>query len=272
MLAKVVCVAVGAGSFVASMTPPRAAAAATTTNRKLKIQSEGRFLDRFFVDWLPTLIIRLTLFLVMTYTGCLLWIYHTAATGRDGCVNCNDVQEYQVWRQLLVLKSWHPMVCAMAIFGGWLRRWSFATLDRFFTYRLTIHADHKLVSTGPYKYLRHPSYTGALLAVSGAYLLLLHQGLWPIFTALLSGWTRSYLIPASPMVPPVLTVLQGAIPVWGQLTGPNGGAWVTAALTAFYVEMFRRRIKGEEAMLKQHFGKEWDLYASQRWRFIPLLF
>ncbi len=48
-----------------------------------------------------------------------------------------------------------------------LRWWSIVQLGRFFTVNVAIAADHRLVESGPYRYLRHPSYTGALLAFSG---------------------------------------------------------------------------------------------------------
>src|SRR6202035_958587 len=48
-----------------------------------------------------------------------------------------------------------------------LRWWAIIHLGRFFTVNVAIHAGHHLVDTGPYRYLRHPSYTGALLMVFG---------------------------------------------------------------------------------------------------------
>ena len=33
---------------------------------------------------------------------------------------------------------------------------------------MTIQADHQLVDRGPYRILRHPSYTGGLIALAGA--------------------------------------------------------------------------------------------------------
>jgi protein-S-isoprenylcysteine O-methyltransferase len=48
-----------------------------------------------------------------------------------------------------------------------LRWYSIVILGRFFTVNVAIAADHRLIDTGPYRYLRHPSYTGALLAFLG---------------------------------------------------------------------------------------------------------
>ena len=52
--------------------------------------------------------------------------------------------------------------------GGLILRWySIVILGKFFTVNVAIAADHRLIDTGPYRYLRHPSYTGALLAFLG---------------------------------------------------------------------------------------------------------
>jgi len=58
---------------------------------------------------------------------------------------------------------------ALALFLGGLalRWWSILTLGRFFTVDVALHADHQLVRRGPYRALRHPSYTGALAAFVG---------------------------------------------------------------------------------------------------------
>lgn len=51
---------------------------------------------------------------------------------------------------------------------GVVLRWSaIIQLGRFFTVDVAIAEDHRLVETGAYRYLRHPSYTGALLAFTG---------------------------------------------------------------------------------------------------------
>jgi protein-S-isoprenylcysteine O-methyltransferase len=56
-----------------------------------------------------------------------------------------------------------------AVFAaGIILRWyAILALGRFFTVNVAIAADHQLVEAGPYRLLRHPSYTGALLAFLG---------------------------------------------------------------------------------------------------------
>lgn len=47
-------------------------------------------------------------------------------------------------------------------------RWvAIVSLGRFFTVDLAIHRGHALVSTGLYRYIRHPSYAGLLAAFAG---------------------------------------------------------------------------------------------------------
>ena len=48
-----------------------------------------------------------------------------------------------------------------------LRWWAIITLGRFFTVDVTIEKDHQLVERGPFRIVRHPSYTGVLLAFVG---------------------------------------------------------------------------------------------------------
>jgi protein-S-isoprenylcysteine O-methyltransferase Ste14 len=59
---------------------------------------------------------------------------------------------------------------------GWLglllRWWSFVTLGQYFTVVLKTSEDQPVVDRGPYRVLRHPSYTGLLLAFAGCVLML----------------------------------------------------------------------------------------------------
>lgn len=54
------------------------------------------------------------------------------------------------------------------IFGGFaFRYWAIKVLGRFFTSKVHIQSDHQLVNNGPYRILRHPSYTGAWVSALG---------------------------------------------------------------------------------------------------------
>lgn len=48
-----------------------------------------------------------------------------------------------------------------------LRLWSFRTLGRYFTFQVMTSADQPVITTGPYRFVRHPSYTGILLILAG---------------------------------------------------------------------------------------------------------
>jgi protein-S-isoprenylcysteine O-methyltransferase Ste14 len=48
-----------------------------------------------------------------------------------------------------------------------LRWWAIITLGRFFTVDVVVEKDHEVVERGPFRLVRHPSYTGVLLAFVG---------------------------------------------------------------------------------------------------------
>lgn len=73
--------------------------------------------------------------------------------------------------------TFHWTVSAIAglvciVLGGALRYWSIKTLGRFFTASVLVTDSQKIITAGPYKILRHPSYTGGLLTVVGTPLVL----------------------------------------------------------------------------------------------------
>lgn len=58
---------------------------------------------------------------------------------------------------------------------GLIVRWgSIIYLGRFFTVDVAIARDHQLITTGPYRYVRHPSYSGTLLIFLGFSLCMLN--------------------------------------------------------------------------------------------------
>ncbi|WP_425956919.1 methyltransferase family protein [Xylanimonas sp. McL0601] len=56
---------------------------------------------------------------------------------------------------------------AVAWLGVLLRWWSVATLGSYFTTVVRTSGDQRVVDRGPYRVLRHPAYTGLLLAFVG---------------------------------------------------------------------------------------------------------
>jgi len=80
----------------------------------------------------------------------------------------------------LLFKHWHYLplalpylprqAVALVLFaaGVGLRMAAIAYLGRLFTSHITINHSHHLVKKGPYRWLRHPSYLGLLLAFAAA--------------------------------------------------------------------------------------------------------
>jgi protein-S-isoprenylcysteine O-methyltransferase Ste14 len=60
----------------------------------------------------------------------------------------------------------------VALSGVALREWAILALGRLFTQSVMIREQHVVVATGPYRWLRHPAYTGTLLTLVGLMLTL----------------------------------------------------------------------------------------------------
>jgi protein-S-isoprenylcysteine O-methyltransferase Ste14 len=75
------------------------------------------------------------------------------------------------------LPGWvcYPGIILMAA-GIVVRQWSIAVLGRFFSGVVEVQKDQTLVEKGPYRYVRHPSYTGALIFFVGLGLALQSWG------------------------------------------------------------------------------------------------
>jgi len=69
-----------------------------------------------------------------------------------------------------------------------LRGWAFKTLGQYFTHVVMVSTDQPVISAGPYRLLRHPSYTAILLITVGV-------GLASANWAGLAGITLLVLIP-----------------------------------------------------------------------------
>jgi protein-S-isoprenylcysteine O-methyltransferase Ste14 len=56
---------------------------------------------------------------------------------------------------------------AVVLTGSVVRLWAITTLGRWFTYDVRVTEGQPVVRTGPYRWVRHPSYTGVLLVLLG---------------------------------------------------------------------------------------------------------
>lgn len=66
----------------------------------------------------------------------------------------------------------------LIVAGIGLRAWSIITLGRFFQYQIDIQPGHRVVTSGPYRYLRHPAYSAVALVLVG--IALASDDLWSL--------------------------------------------------------------------------------------------
>ena len=133
---------------------------------------------------------------------------------------------------------WGTLLTALA---SLLRLSSFGSLGRYFTYQLAILPSHALVTTGPYAYIRHPSYVALPFAIFGWNLSFTSHG-----TVLREWFGESNT-------------------EWAVLTSMVGMLYVCWQLA--------KRAELEDEVLKEEFGKEWEDWARVvKYRFIPWLY
>jgi len=56
---------------------------------------------------------------------------------------------------------------AIALLGMALRQWSVVALGQFFTVQVHVRSGQTVVDTGPYQWVRHPSYTAIIMSFVG---------------------------------------------------------------------------------------------------------
>lgn len=132
---------------------------------------------------------------------------------------------------------------ALATSGGLIRIACHRALGRFFSWQMSVQDGHKLITTGPYSVVRHPSYSGWCLLVAGNALALLSPGSY--FSA--SG---------------LLDSRAGKV-----------GAGTVLGYLAFITYVLVKRIPKEDEVLSKEFGAEWQVWAKDTpYRLIPYLY
>ncbi|KAH8172296.1 isoprenylcysteine carboxyl methyltransferase (ICMT) family protein [Sarocladium implicatum] len=121
-----------------------------------------------------------------------------------------------------------------------LRLFSFSGLGKNFTYKLS--EPDELVTTGLYRWVQHPSYTGIIALFIGNGLLFLRP----------DGVLR--------LLAPSVELSDTLMAFWA-VGGVSFICLMTMALS--------KRVKQEEQLLKNVFGKQWIEWHSRTARFIP---
>jgi Putative protein-S-isoprenylcysteine methyltransferase len=67
--------------------------------------------------------------------------------------------------------SWHPALFVVGVLlmflGSMLRRYCWRTLGEYFTGDVSVKPDQPIISSGPYRLVRHPSYTAGMMMYIG---------------------------------------------------------------------------------------------------------
>jgi len=79
---------------------------------------------------------------------------------------------------------------SLILLGSLLRRYCFRTLGEYFTGDVRARADQRVIDTGPYRLVRHPSYTAGIMMFAGIGLGL---GNWVSFALITFGAITTYV-------------------------------------------------------------------------------
>lgn len=154
------------------------------------------FLGLFYlVPLLPKLELILTPQMIFLVLVCLILLYTQPAISiQEGKVN-RLKDQYTMWlimfsvafiqiamiiewayiRKNFILFSWDFLTIIGTIFliaGSIFRIWCINILGKSFTAVVKTHSTQQLIQSGPYRYIRHPSYLGAYLAIIGSTVLM----------------------------------------------------------------------------------------------------
>jgi protein-S-isoprenylcysteine O-methyltransferase Ste14 len=81
--------------------------------------------------------------------------------------------------------------CMLLLTGLAFSAWARAHLGRNWSGRVTLKEDHELIRSGPYAIVRHPIYTGLLVAIAGTALVLSEwRGLLAVLVMAVSYWRK----------------------------------------------------------------------------------
>ncbi|KAG1733698.1 hypothetical protein EDB19DRAFT_1207656 [Suillus lakei] len=151
-------------------------------------------------------------------------------------------------RAVQLLRFLHPtpitpifLACnlAVAIGGAW-RFYCMSTLGKLWSFQLSVRKEHRLVTSGPYSVVRHPSYTGLLLQSVGIIVLYGSPGSWM--------WQSGILQVPFMTAVAVVGFFMYTISVWVSISRPAV----------------------EDKMMQRAMGEDWENWAKKvKYRLLP---
>ncbi|TFK67933.1 ICMT-domain-containing protein [Pluteus cervinus] len=137
---------------------------------------------------------------------------------------------------------------SLNLVGATIRRECYRTLGHYFTFVLSIRPNHKLVTSGPYAWVRHPSYTGAIIAGIGTNLSHFSPGSWVV--ECFGVWLKLKLNKPSLS----LNMFDMGWLEWCCCLG------VVAVVQQL---ILAPRMRKEDEMLRKEFGSEWEKWEQR---------
>lgn len=137
----------------------------------------------FAPEWYRSFFRRTEKGAVIRDRGSHVWLFVAIFAGMFvafGCVYAFATGATIAWHQRLVF--WIGI--AVMLIGVAFRSYAIRSLGKFFTHTVATRAGQYVVDTGPYRLIRHPSYSGALLMFLGMGLAMTN---WAALLAILLG-------------------------------------------------------------------------------------
>ncbi|KAK7694034.1 hypothetical protein QCA50_003610 [Cerrena zonata] len=189
-------------------------------------------------DYLPNFISWYVPILMTTLnTVSVIELYLLLCTIFPNITNTTAFSLLSVTSSTLIRLTHVPVSFALGSFllftGASIRAFCYYLLGKQFTFELALRKNHKLCTSGPYAFVRHPSYTGAVLGLFGVSLCMFGPGSW---------WAECHI---GDMVLGKALALH-----WTMLMGLMLGLVFT-------------RVGKEDLVLKEAFGSEWDEWARK---------
>ena len=125
------------------------------------------------------------------------------------------------------------LATVLMVMGTIIRVQCYREMGKYFTLQIIILKDHKLITSGPYSYVRHPSYSGGYLCLAGVAIWYTAEG----------SWLRESEVYKKPLVWLLLAIVVGHF--------------------LLAIALLFGRIPKEDEMMKKTFGEEWDEWARK---------